>query len=426
MSRDEPASGPTPDDGSKPTGATDPAREPAAARPAEDVLDLAGSAPAVVAVIVAVAAVPPSATAVLAVAGQVLALIAGVPGAPRAATSSPEWGASLGTDGLVVAGPDAVILVDGPAAGPRRVQVLVEDRALMIAASAAGSAPDPKAPIGPGGIRVRLLEGASVVVDASFPVAAAPEDHLDADAIAARLEERERQAIAQMPADPFDDTAGIGALPGAAGLGQPIDATPAAGGPPDLAKALGDAAAAVAATGLAAAALRAASSGTGGSVEAAPTAPIPAAVPVSAGPAVAAWAPTHAIAPGGPTPYYARQDPAAPAGAVEAGVQVRLLVVDVGWAQVDASNGWSGWLDARALARLERQEPAPAAWSASHVVVGSGPAPARPQPDSSAETTPVAVGVPLRLLDLDRGWAHVDASNGWSGWLDARQLGLPR
>ena len=69
----------------------------------------------------------------------------------------------------------------------------------------------------------------------------------------------------------------------------------------------------------------------------------------------------------------------------------------------------------------ERQSAAPG-WQATHRVGGSG-APARPSADPSA--TPTATlqpGTLVRLIERSGDWARVDADNGWSGWVDARNL----
>ena len=69
----------------------------------------------------------------------------------------------------------------------------------------------------------------------------------------------------------------------------------------------------------------------------------------------------------------------------------------------------------------ERQSAAPG-WQATHRVGGSG-APARPSADpSAAATTTLQPGTLVRLIERSGEWARVDADNGWSGWVDARNL----
>lgn len=61
-------------------------------------------------------------------------------------------------------------------------------------------------------------------------------------------------------------------------------------------------------------------------------------------------------------------------------------------------------------------------WSHTHVVPAGG-LDAWISPDPS---TPVAArlepGLPLQVVATSGGWAQVTASNGWSGWVDARRL----
>ena len=69
----------------------------------------------------------------------------------------------------------------------------------------------------------------------------------------------------------------------------------------------------------------------------------------------------------------------------------------------------------------ERQSAAPG-WQATHRVGGSG-APARPSADpSAAATATLQPGTLVRLIERSGDWARVDADNGWSGWVDARNL----
>jgi len=69
----------------------------------------------------------------------------------------------------------------------------------------------------------------------------------------------------------------------------------------------------------------------------------------------------------------------------------------------------------------ERQTAAPG-WQATHRVGGSG-APARASADpSAAATVTLQPGTLVRLIERSGDWARVDADNGWSGWVDARNL----
>jgi Bacterial SH3 domain len=61
------------------------------------------------------------------------------------------------------------------------------------------------------------------------------------------------------------------------------------------------------------------------------------------------------------------------------------------------------------------------AWRATHVAGRGMRAWAAPDP-SRPPITDLAPGVELRVLEALGDWARVDASNGWTGWVDARLL----
>ena len=45
------------------------------------------------------------------------------------------------------------------------------------------------------------------------------------------------------------------------------------------------------------------------------------------------------------------------------------------------------------------------------------------QPDATSATTPLDAGLEVRTLEQrDDGWAHVEFSNSWTGWVDGRKL----
>jgi hypothetical protein len=73
--------------------------------------------------------------------------------------------------------------------------------------------------------------------------------------------------------------------------------------------------------------------------------------PAAAQPAAGPWAPTHVV-PAGGLPAWATPDPSAPQAAkLEAGVELQVTEQRGDWAHVVATNGWSGWVDARRLQR---------------------------------------------------------------------------
>jgi hypothetical protein len=92
---------------------------------------------------------------------------------------------------------------------------------------------------------------------------------------------------------------------------------------------------------------------------AAPTAdsaPAPAGGPTaSPAPAAAPWSATHVTPPNG---IYAWSEPdgsRAPSVTLDPGLELRVAEWNGAWARVEASNGWSGWVDGRAL--IERTGP---------------------------------------------------------------------
>jgi hypothetical protein len=69
----------------------------------------------------------------------------------------------------------------------------------------------------------------------------------------------------------------------------------------------------------------------------------------------------------------------------------------------------------------ERQVAAPG-WQATHRV-GSIGAPARTNADpNTPPTVTLQPGTLVRLIEQSGDTARVDADNGWSGWVDVRQL----
>jgi hypothetical protein len=62
-----------------------------------------------------------------------------------------------------------------------------------------------------------------------------------------------------------------------------------------------------------------------------------------------------------------------------------------------------------------------AAWSPTHVVTRRADAWAQPDP-SGAHAGTVRRRVPVQVLERQGDWARVATSNGWSGWIDNRNL----
>jgi hypothetical protein len=66
----------------------------------------------------------------------------------------------------------------------------------------------------------------------------------------------------------------------------------------------------------------------------------------------------------------------------------------------------------------------PARFSPSHRVPVAG-LPSWAEPDPSADVGPtLEAGLPLQVVERRGAWALVRASNGWTGWVDARKLEL--
>lgn len=64
----------------------------------------------------------------------------------------------------------------------------------------------------------------------------------------------------------------------------------------------------------------------------------------------------------------------------------------------------------------------PAVWSSTHVVPDGG-LPAWGSPDAgTASIETLNPGLPVKLLQRLGDWAQIEASNGWTGWVDGRRL----
>ncbi len=96
-------------------------------------------------------------------------------------------------------------------------------------------------------------------------------------------------------------------------------------------------------------------------------------------------------------------------------------------AQLDALPGGAGTPVATAStapAAAPAVAPAPAApppFAPTHRAPPEG-LPSWPTPDPAGPVTPLAGGLDLELVRRIGDWAEVRASNGWSGWVDARRL----
>jgi SH3-like domain-containing protein len=166
--------------------------------------------------------------------------------------------------------------------------------------------------------------------------------------------------------------------------------------------------------------------------------------------AYATFVPTHEVPTGGMRAW-ARPDPQlTPVAELAARVQLRVDETRGAWAKVTGENGWTGWVDARQLKTLAAKpmaaaeppaqvapvtQPEPvtrplptvparpaAVWKATHEVPATGlSAWEQPNPQLQPVTT-LAARVQLRVDEMRGAWAKVTAENGWTGWVDGRQL----
>jgi RsiW-degrading membrane proteinase PrsW (M82 family) len=79
-----------------------------------------------------------------------------------------------------------------------------------------------------------------------------------------------------------------------------------------------------------------------------------AAVPVPPPPIAEAWTPTHRVPAAGQTAWPVPDPRFPPVAVLAAGVELRLVEQTGDWARVVASNGWTGWVDARLLVLIVR------------------------------------------------------------------------
>src|SRR5215208_3878292 len=127
------------------------------------------------------------------------------------------------------------------------------------------------------------------------------------------------------------------------------------------------------------------------------------------------WIATHQVVQG-PLPAYAGGDGLtdAPTATLQTGMELRVVERSGAWAQIEASNGWTAWVDGGHLAAVTRTLPPDGlrVWD-------------RPDP-AAAPVTTAGGGLAVTVLETMTGWAHIQFDNGWSGWVDAAALTAPR
>lgn len=87
----------------------------------------------------------------------------------------------------------------------------------------------------------------------------------------------------------------------------------------------------------------------------------------------------------------------------------------------DVGAGAGGGTVAGAGAAVGQPPDAAAPYAATHRVPPEG-FPAWPTPDPAGTSTPLAGNLDVEVIQRIGDWAQVRASNGWSGWVDARRL----
>jgi hypothetical protein len=71
-------------------------------------------------------------------------------------------------------------------------------------------------------------------------------------------------------------------------------------------------------------------------------------------------------------------------------------------------------------------QPAPSAFAPTHTVPPQGmQAWAAPDPNGAVVAT-LGGGLPIQITEVRGAWAHVLCSNGWTGWVDGRIIGVAR
>lgn len=156
------------------------------------------------------------------------------------------------------------------------------------------------------------------------------------------------------------------------------------------------------------------------------------------------WRPTHVVPARGMQAWAVPG--ATPVARLDPRVELRVLGHSGGWAHIVCVNGWTAWVDGRAMEELPTGAPVPPPrpsqvhpaaphqnrpppravqrvgeqplWRSTHVVPASGMlAWASPDP----ELAPIAQLDPrleLQLIERAGDWAHIVCANGWSAWVN--------
>ncbi|MGY4100162.1 SH3 domain-containing protein [Nocardia sp. R16R-3T] len=126
--------------------------------------------------------------------------------------------------------------------------------------------------------------------------------------------------------------------------------------------------------------------------------------------------PTHQV-PANGMPAWATPDSTwPPVARIDARVELQILERCGDWAHIVCNNGWTAWVDGRAI------EPLAALWYPTHLAPEGGlDAWAAPDPNLGPITS-IDPGVELQILGRAGDWAHIACNNGWTAWVDGRAI----
>jgi hypothetical protein len=149
---------------------------------------------------------------------------------------------------------------------------------------------------------------------------------------------------------------------------------------------------------------------------------------------LSAFQPTHVVPDSG-LGAWNQPDGAQPVAAwLSPGTELRVEEWQGGWVRAAFLNGWQAWVDGRQLRPCQAvappqapptppQSPSAPVWQPTNVV---GPDGLTAWTDPDATQQPAAridPGIEVKVTErLDNGWANISCSNGWTAWVDARQL----
>jgi SH3-like domain-containing protein len=160
----------------------------------------------------------------------------------------------------------------------------------------------------------------------------------------------------------------------------------------------------------------------------------------AAAPAKPPWRPTHLVPDYGMSAWAAPDARDKPVARIDPRVELQLLERSGDWAHIVCNNGWSAWVDGRAINEIPPRVPhvpvpgpahiatplevsaAKPPWGPTHVVPDGGTSAwAAPDP-RGVPIARIDPGVEVQLLERSGDWAHIVCNNGWSAWVDRRVI----